>query len=90
MSDGWKIVLRQYRIEVRVLGVTIALPAAHDLWVLYNPAGPPNGRRLQRRRRRATLQAVGGNGQEGHNLATSPDGPAVWSPLVEAFLRTLR
>ncbi|MGZ5903094.1 MAG: alpha/beta hydrolase family protein [Reyranella sp.] len=38
----------------------------------------------------ATLQAVGPNGQEGHNLATSPDGPAVWSPLVEAFLRTLR
>jgi hypothetical protein len=22
--------------------------------------------------------------------ATTPDGPAVWSPLVEAFLRTLR
>jgi hypothetical protein len=38
----------------------------------------------------ATLQAVGPNGQEGHNLATSPDGPAVWTPLVEAFLRTLR
>jgi hypothetical protein len=38
----------------------------------------------------ATLQAVGPNGQEGHNLATSPDGPAVWTPLVENFLRTLR
>jgi dienelactone hydrolase len=38
----------------------------------------------------ATLQAVGPNGQEGHNLATSPDGPPVWSPLVDAFLRTLR
>ena len=38
----------------------------------------------------ATLQAVGANGQEGHNLATSPDGPAVWTPLVESFLRTLR
>ena len=35
-------------------------------------------------------RAVGPNGQEGHNLATSPDGPAVWTPLVEAFLRTLR
>jgi len=39
---------------------------------------------------RATLQAVGPNGEDGHNLATSADGPAVWRPLVENFLRSLR
>jgi dienelactone hydrolase len=39
---------------------------------------------------RATLQAVGPNGQDGHNLATSADGPVVWGPLVENFLRPLR
>jgi hypothetical protein len=32
----------------------------------------------------------GPNGEDGHNLATSADGPAVWTPLVENFLRTLR
>ena len=39
---------------------------------------------------RATLQAVGPNGEDGHNLATSADGPAVWGPLIENFLRPLR
>jgi hypothetical protein len=39
---------------------------------------------------RATLQAVGPNGQDGHNLATSPDGAAIWSPLVEGFVRGLK
>jgi hypothetical protein len=39
---------------------------------------------------RATLQAVGPNGADGHNLATSADGPAVWRPPVENFLRPLR
>jgi dienelactone hydrolase len=39
---------------------------------------------------RATYQAIGANGQEGHNLATSADGPAVWGPIVENFLRGLK
>ena len=39
---------------------------------------------------RAAYQAVGANGQEGHNLSTSADGPAVWGPLVESFLRGLK
>jgi hypothetical protein len=36
-----------------------------------------------------TLQAVGPNGEDGRNLATSADGPAVWRPLVENFLHSL-
>lgn len=39
---------------------------------------------------RATYQAVGPNGQDGHNLSTSTDGAAIWGPLVEGFLRSVR
>ena len=38
---------------------------------------------------RATLQAVGPYGEDGHNLATGADGPAVWRLLVENLLRPL-
>ncbi|MDP1750682.1 MAG: prolyl oligopeptidase family serine peptidase [Reyranella sp.] len=38
---------------------------------------------------RATYQAVGPNGNDGHNLASSSKGSSVWSPLVEGFLSGL-
>ena len=39
---------------------------------------------------RATYRPLGAFGRDGHGLAGSDNGVAIWSPLLESFLASLR